>query len=375
MSAWGFYLGPPAPSGGFDREMASARGRKMTWRLGAPDEFAFTLDGRDGNALYIDELATDLYVARMHASGTRQLLGRGRIGTSGDDLDSTTGRHDCSFTAQSYRAVLSRRLLYSGNQLTWTAQDQAMVGYGLIAQTQAMPGGDLGIVPGQYGGGTGRLRDRTYEAGGNIGDLLQQLSEVIDGFDWDITAVDPMRLAFDIWYPQRGQHRGVLEYGGRISGLKRQVNPAEFANAGIFTGQAPDGGGDAPAPVERTGTIGPEGRFDKTFGTDIVLAGSLAERAEWQIDESEVVRPTYAVTLKAGTWTGPDDLWIGDTVRLRVKSGRLAVDTDYRIHELSVSLDDDTGDEAVELTLGGPKPDIRRRATEVERRLLNLERR
>jgi len=59
-------------------------------------------------------------------------------------------------------------------------------------------------------------------------------------------------------------------------------------------------------------------------------------------------------------------------------SGRLAVDTVQRVHELAFTLNDDdpTGDATlVEVTTGGPRLDYRRVPRETARRLTNLERR
>jgi hypothetical protein len=82
----------------------------------------------------------------------------------------------------------------------------------------------------------------------------------------------------------------------------------------------------------------------------------------------------YTVRLKRGGWQGPDHIWLGDTVRLIIPSGRLDVDTTARVHEVAIDIDEDGG-ETVTLTLGGKRPDFRRWPSAIERRLKNLERR
>jgi hypothetical protein len=87
-----------------------------------------------------------------------------------------------------------------------------------------------------------------------------------------------------------------------------------------------------------------------------------------------VVPVVYTVRLKRGGWRGPDHIWLGDTVRLIIRDGDLDVDQTYRVYEVAIDLDGDGG-ETVTLSLGGPKPDFRKRASETQKRLRNLERR
>jgi hypothetical protein len=87
-----------------------------------------------------------------------------------------------------------------------------------------------------------------------------------------------------------------------------------------------------------------------------------------------VIRPVWTVKLRRGAWDGPDHIWLGDTIRLIVMSGRLRTDTTLRVFEVDISLDS-AGGEDITLALGGPRLDPRRRAKDTERRLRNLERR
>lgn len=366
MSAdWQWIIGPA--SGGHDKALTQAKSRKATFRLTAPSDASCALDGRTEAANAIDELATDLHLMR-----DRQLLGRMRIGPSSDDVDDDA--HAVAFTALDYREVLNRRRLYPTDTLTWTATDQAEIAWQLISQTQARAAGQLGIAKG-VGIPNGTLRDRTYAAGDSIGEKIQELSDVIGGFDWAISPRSPSELALDIW-PQRGTARGVvLEHGGLVAKVKREVDPGAYANAITETGDTEAVPPVTPEIREAADLASrPEGRWDAVYGTDIQTQASLAERADWQLATSQVVQPTYTLTLMAGAWGGPDHIWLGDTVQTVVQSGRLQVDTQLRVYEIAVALDED-GNEAVSVTTGGPKPDYSRRPAAVLRRLTNLERR
>lgn len=374
---WSFVLGPA--TGGMTRELSRARSRKCSFKLVEPSEAACEIDGRHPEAAYLTELATDLHVLRAPYYGARkERLYRGRVGKSGDTFDADT--HSVTVPSLDYRAVLKRRHLMHGSRQVWTKQDQAAIAFGLIEQAQRLPGGDYGITMGHQPT-TGVLRDRNYDLGDNIGERIQELSEVIDGFDWDITSTSAAGLQLDIWYPQRGVVLPgiVLEFGGAIASGSRTVDSGDYANHIRATGTAPEGGGDEPQPEERPvpgspWASRPEGRWDKTYGESITTQAALAERAEWLLDQAQVVTPTYSLSMRRGWWRGPSHVWLGDTVTVRIRSGRLNVNARLRITQIDVDISDE-GDEDVTLTVGGLKPDYRRRATEVEKRLSQLERR
>lgn len=364
---WQFIAGPA--SGGHDLALTEAHGRRFTAKLVDPSECGFSLDGRHPQALAVDELSRDVHVLWTSSEGDTRILFRGRVGSSADSLDDTS--HDLAVTVLDYRAVLNRRNLYSDSTLTWTATDQSQIAWGLIQQTQTRDGGDLGISQG-VGQTSGTLRDRTYEAGDSIGQRVSELSQVINGFDWDITPTSASSLAFDVW-GQRGADRGVvLEYGGLVSKVQRQVDPGDYGNALRMTGA--DGLTAQELEADDLPTRA-EGRWDVVVGdTDLTTQSALNDRAAWQIAQSEVLQPTYTLSLRQGAWDGPDHIWLGDLVKIVVMSGRLAVNTSLRVYEMAFTLSDD-GSEGVDVTVGGPRPDFRKRAAMVDRRLSTLERR
>ena len=367
---WQLVAGPA--TGGHELSLTEATSRSMTFKLTEPSEVSFSLDGRHAQAAAVDELATDVHVLWSPLEGPTRILTRGRAGGTSDDI--SEAQHSVQFSVLDYRAVLQRRRLYSDSTLTYTGADQAEIAWQLIEQTQGRTGGALGIARGR-GNPTGVTRDRTYQAGDSIGERIQELSEVIDGFDWDITPTSASGLALDVWYPERGQDRGVvLEYGGLVAKVRREVSTSEYGNAVRYTGQT-----DPPltAQEREAADIGTaaQGRWDLVFGDDgLTTQSTLDDRAAWQLGQSQVIRPSYTLTLRQGAWSGPDHIWLGDTVRIVVRSGRLAADTLLRVYELGISLGDD-GSETVEVTVGAPRSDFRKRSSAVDRRLKNLERR
>lgn len=356
MARWKLLARNPAG----DIELTAAKSRRLTYRLDQPSEAAFSINARTEQADELNELATHIIAIR-----DKQTLYRGVLGSTQDQAG--PDQHTINATSLDLRARLDG--LQVEAPLTYTGIDQAAIAWALITHAQAQTGGNLGLTQG-LGQATGILRDRTYEPGKKIGEAIWQLSQVIDGFDWDI---NPETLALDIHYPQRGRTSDlVLEYGAAVAGFSRQVTTSDYANAIRQTGAD----GLNPATREAADLADrPEGRYTRHFSdSDLSLQTTVDERADWQLDQAQTIRPAWTVTLRKGAWQGPDELWLGDTAKLVVKSGRLDVDTELRVYEITVTLGD-SGQEDVQVTLGAPRPDFRRRFSDADRRLDTLERR
>lgn len=375
---WSFVIGPR--TGGLLRELTGATGRKINFKLGASSEASCTLDGNDPASAEIVELATDMHVFRSEGRGKpKRRMYRGRIAKTNDSLDANG--HTVDVPSIDYRELLKRRLIMSGTldaDRNFVQKDQSLIAWTLLESQQSRTGGDLGITRG-LGQSSGKLRDRAFNFGDSVGDKLQELSEVIEGFDWDITPTSDSAMQFDIWSPQRGVDRGeVLLYGGNIGSVTRSVDSSEYANAVRLTGKQSDGsGGVEPPPHEGVATdivTRPEGRWDKLYAEDITTTAGMADRRDWRLADAQIIQPSYTVTLQSGWWSGPDHIWLGDTVRLVIMSGRLRVDTSVRVQEISVDIGDD-GTEDVSMTLGYPRKNFTTKLKSIDSRLAKLERR
>src|SRR5438034_5973844 len=243
---WQFILGPP--TGGWVTPLAQATARTITWRLTDAHDASFTVNATAGLDAGIVPLATDLHV--LYAG---QPVFRGRIGNSSDQLSG--GAHLATFSATSYRGLLNRRQLYNSSRLVWTATDVATIAWGLLQQTQTLPGGNLGIVQGLGFPTAGVTASKTVQPGDLIGEKIDDLAYVdIAGFDWDIQPSDQTQHTFDLWPPGHGQDRGVvLQYGDSTTGSnwQRDVDTSAFADALRMTGGTPSTG-TGPSPVEVT---------------------------------------------------------------------------------------------------------------------------
>jgi hypothetical protein len=82
--------------------------------------------------------------------------------------------------------------------------------------------------------------------------------------------------------------------------------------------------------------------------------------------------PTYTVPLQPGAWQGPGHIWAGDTVRMRISSGRLQVDSDLRVQQIDIVIDS-SENENVTLTIGQVPLRIGKAIQGILRRLRALE--
>lgn len=348
MAGWTFAAGGTPPSGGPSVALSNARSKSVTMRLGPAQnhEASFTIDGKDPQAASFTELQNDLWCFR---SGWAVPVFQGRIAPVQDTLDAS--RHLASVTAMDYRAVLGRRRLFTGDTLAYTSVEQATIAWTLLNATQGRAGGNLGIVRG-LGAATGIPRTLTFQTGDFIAADIVQIAQMDSGFDWDISPYGTQDLRLDIWWPFRGEPRGViLEYGSpMVKMITRTTDPTTFADALLVTGD-PSGTLTPQQPEDPAIGTRPEGRWDQIVGTTQLTAAGLASRAAFELGAAEVLIPAYSIELAAGAWDGPGHIWLGDEVTVRIKSGRLMVNDLLRVTELDIAIGDD-GSERVTLAAG-----------------------
>lgn len=344
-SRWQFLYGPCQPNWSPAGEIVQAQTRSLTLRSGAGNSHEATVDvdGRSSIAALVAELSTD-----MQVMWGGQALFAGRVVPSQDTLDGDS--HRTQFTAQDYREVLRRRAMQGPT--SWSNFDPAFICWELLVFTQLLHGGDLGISQGR-GQSTGTVIDYAVSGGDIIGDQIDQLAQTLAGFDWDITPYSPTDLRLDIWFPRRGTDRGVVLSPGDgtvSSPVTREVDPSTYGNAVYVTGDSAHTLVDQQLEAWNIRTV-PGGRWDQVVGTTAKTQSSLNNRAGWVLQDSQVLVPTWTVPLRPGAWSGPDHIWIGDKVRLRVKSGRLKVNELLNVVEMDFAVSAD-GVEQLTLTLG-----------------------
>lgn len=108
--------------------------------------------------------------------------------------------------------LLAKR--FTSIEQNYSGVDAGAIAWDLINQSQLLPNGDLGFTQGTIQ--VSKTRDRSY-SDKNILDAILQLSEVIDGFDFEVT----WDKKFNVYYPKIGTKRTDIQftYPGNISDL------------------------------------------------------------------------------------------------------------------------------------------------------------
>lgn len=338
---WSWALGDTPAGSGPRRELTTATGRTVTWRLDATDTAQFSIDGAGDEISNWTRLATDLFV---HREG--ELLHRGRVGPELGTIQASG--HQVQLTSVGYRGWLDTHFIGSPAPV-YLATAQGAIAWDLINTTQLRLNGNLGITDG-IGTGAGFPRDRTdYVPGKPIGEAVSELGRVDNGFEWEIDA----DLALNRWYPRRGTDNGVvLDYPGRIVQVAYTFDQGTFANVAMATGDQTT----TPVAVTAGGiATDPRGRIERAVGYPSVSdQATVAAKAAYDLTQKSVIKLAYRVTLRPGTWGGPADVWLGDTVHLAIKSGRVFEDqTPQRVVEITASPGND-GTETIQMLLAAP---------------------
>lgn len=239
-----------------------------------------------------------------------------------------------------------------------------------------------------------------YDVGTRRGDIVRQLAEVENGFEWDIepSRSDPYgALEFNAWNvgtrsTQTGGARSplLLDDGGSMMSWSHTVTPTDYANVVRFTGSDATKENALAAKMlpkwvpatENPAVHTDRGRWERDISdSDLTSQAAVDERAQRVFDEANLYVPEITCNLRRGRWKGLSQLWLGDTARLIITepvvggSGYIIyVDEDVRVVEVSVDVDDQ-GAEDVSLSLNRARFSSKRNTREVYDRLKSLERR
>ena len=239
---------------------------------------------------------------------------RGRVTTSNDNVTQNT--HSVSYGAVAYKGLLMRREI---NTAYSTIDD---------------------------------IADREY------------------GFDWDIDS----SLAFKMYYPIRGNYVPfVAQYPGNVSTFTRSIDTTYYANSVRAIGT---NSGVTVTSITSASDIGTraEGRWDYVEGGgDADSTAEVLSLARGILADRAALIPSYELRMKAGSFD-PSECWIGDTIRVVIKIGRLNVNTVYRIQRINFDIGD-SGEEDITVSVGAPVMSISNRLWFYGRRITELERR
>lgn len=298
---WKWYIAQPTFSGGifngFDliTPLFSARSRTLNLALNGVESASFTVHTLDAAASYINPITTALVCYR-----NGQLKWSGPIWTINETVGDSQG--DVQVQAVGWFQLLMYRLLKCGTYLsnpmvgpasTSTAianyyylQDPVSIAVDMVQRTnyEYPTGVSVGSTPGNPNNVQWSVTVNQLQ---NIGQMIQQLSNIESGFDF---RVDPVTLALNFYYGTvksgytiygRGNDRpnAIFRFGSNLSTLSRLIDPSKLTTQETVIGQYGQSQyPDAPQSTGRGDTLDP----------------AIAKYGSWQAMSSlsNIVSPT-----------------------------------------------------------------------------------
>lgn len=296
--------------------------------LTGANSLQLTLDGADPALAHAKKYEADIIPVRLATE-----LDRLRLAVP---MNMVADMHAVTLPAFDYRDWLRRRIHHGGTRFNQVAQTTILSD--LVAYTQALSGGSMGLTNGTLTAGT--PRDRTVEDGQYIGELFDSMADNSGGFDWwtawngtthTVNAVSPRRT--------RDMTSKVLEWGQNVaswSGAPHYPFRTVHRQAGDET---------QTVPFTSTGTMGVAGRWeDFESDTDLKVQSTVDSRAAQRVAEGGVARETVTMTLSADVWGTELTLEPGDVVTGYCKRNYYTFDAKLRIHEITFSITPDRGE-------------------------------
>lgn len=251
------------------------------------------------------------------------------------------------------------RSRFTATSVTYTAQDAGQIARQLIDATHTAHG-DTTIATDSAWIEATKPRDRTYESK-QAAEAIIELTEVLGGFDWYPTYLDPRENAGKTMRFNVAASIGVdtpnakFEYGdGTLFNCKAyQFTAALPVNRARGIGAQNSGAGTSLVS-EKTDQASID-RY-RTY-MQIVSATDVSEQATLDDKTADALRPGIGLVTQFTAEPGAEncplpwrDFNLGDTIRWNVDDGAMQEQTSPRVQTLEVGLDD--SDNIEDLVIG-----------------------
>lgn len=340
----------------FTRRLNTPASAKITVRLDDPISAYCNPDNAPRLKIYRSATPAEL---AANPSAVRQLIFYGSLPPTGVSDDASAGTSEATF--QDPRWILNQRFLPA--PAVFATTDQAAILYSLLTAQNTRTGGDTFMT--NSGANVTPTRDRTYDAGKNLAELINELTQVDGGPDVDCTAVDgyPSGRGMGVFtvFKQQGTDRpdAVFVWGaptpdGTVGGLPTNVVNVKRSRGDVIT-QATFQGTDVNGVA-----------ITQTYGNPAGSGYGLAEYYETLQDVSQTTTLNEKAVGKVSAFQSPPSIWevdtplpnaplpfveynVGDTVRLSVRRGSMLLDR-QPVRVMSIDL---TISQNGEVTSGG----------------------
>ena len=324
-------------------ELQNFRNLKFGKRLNNYGSFSFEIPANDPKASSLVGLRKyGIWVYRDEGDES-VLVWSGEQAMREGNLDSE-GNNWVTIYCYGWLERLNHR--FTGALREFDAVDAGQIAWTLIEETQADSYGDFGITKGEIEATMNR--DRKYY-NQNIMEAIINLSDVLSGFDFEIT--DDMVFNIKNIIGEDKTNSIVLEYGKNIKNARIIEDFIQPTNRAIVLGEATDEDNLQRVEID-----------DKDLQEENKLRESLLS----EMDVSDILTledKGYAMIDKYGTALlkldidllekGPNisNFGLGDMIKVKINSGIYDIDEDYRVFEWEVGFDDNNV-EKLSLVLG-----------------------
>lgn len=339
---------------------AVALGRTFSKRLNTPatakvilkldDPLSAYANPNNAPRLKIYRAATAAELAANPAA-VRALVFYGSLPPESVIEDAGAGTVEATF--QDPRWILNYR--YLSAPAVFAATDQAAIVYSLVTAQNSRTGGDTFMT--STGVNVTPTRDRTYDAGKNIAEIINELTQIDGGPDVDCITFDgwsngaTRQMGQLIVYAREGSDRpnAVFAYGapspdGTTGGLPTNVVSVKRTRGPVTT------------QATMTGTAIDGTSLSQTYGNPAGSGYGLAEWYETQQDVSQTTTLLEKAVGKVTTNQDPQRIYeittplptaplplaeydVGDTIRLNVRRGSfVASNVSLRVHGMDMTI-------------------------------------
>jgi len=225
--------------------------------------------------------------------------------------------------------------------------DAGQIAWTLIEETQADSYGDLFITEGEIEATMDR--DRKYY-NQNIMEAIINLSDVLSGFDFEIT--DDMVFNVKTLIGEDKSDSILLEYGFNINRARIIEDFIQPANRAIVLGEAVDE--DDIQRVERNDTdLQAINKLRESVISEMDVSDvySLQEKGDSLLRKYGTALLKLDIDLLKSSTPNITDFSLGDVIKIKIENGVYDIDEEYRIYEWEVEYDDNNV-EKLSLVLG-----------------------
>lgn len=262
------------------------------------------------------------------------------------------GSNTLTLAGEGFLSYFRRRVIRAN--LVYSDEYQENIAAALIEHAQNVSGGDISVSTSTVSDGF--LRDRTYLADErkSVGEALEQLAAVNEGFDFAFSSswnADEIETSFVTTYPNTGRvTEHVFEMGSNVSLLSQ----ARDGTLVVTSSEAIGAGLADEAIIELASDEGMHSTYPRleevqTF-TDIRYRSTLQAHASLRLQRGSEPVQTIRLNVFSDTVPKLGSYVVGDLVRVRGEHGLVSVDGTFRIMEIGVSVSTD-GTEGVSMSL------------------------